>query len=101
MILDIQNGDKLIKSGQVDSGLDLIYDSVDRYLRAGRFSEISDQLKSVDLGSLHAHTLLAILISTLPARSRLQGIHEIRLKTEAILKVRNEWKDNFDLFKGL
>lgn len=85
--------------GETDSGLDLIYDSIDYFMRIGRFSEIDQAISGLDVGTLSTDFLLGILTATLPAKDRLSSRSQFLRSAESALKSRDEYDDG--LLSGL
>ena len=63
---------KLDAEGRTDEALDIIYDTIDEALRAGRFEDCSKFLDSNDnIDACSLDILLGLLTSTSPAKSKI------------------------------
>lgn len=59
------------KVGEIDTGLDIIYDHVDMMMQQGYFNILDKMLESVIVTNYSADILLGLLTSTFPAKSKL------------------------------
>lgn len=74
----------------VESALDIIYDSFDELFREGRFDAADRQLASANAREFSSELLVGILTATLPAKSRLPSRAPFFEGVERVLKERNE-----------
>lgn len=85
--------------GETDRALDLLFDTVDDLLLAGRFGECDAILRSADAGEWSATLLVGLLTVTLPARGRLAERAPFVERTRAELAGRG--RDTKALLSGL
>ncbi len=90
---------QLEKRGNIDAALDILYDKIDGMLKAGKFDDVDDVLRSVDPRSLSLDLLLGVLTATLPARSKLPFRKEFFKNVVEVLKERCQWEEG--LLTGL
>lgn len=95
----IDRADRLDRQGHTDLALDLIYESTDRFMRAGAFSELDALLATTSPDTLSLDLLLGVLTATLPAKSRLPTRDSFLAKVEETLRGRGEYEDG--LLAGL
>jgi hypothetical protein len=89
----IERAERLAKMNQVDAGLDLLYDSVDYLLKAGRFRDLDRIISQSRAEDLSLDILLGVLTATLPARSRLAARARFLEQVRSILSSRGEHDD--------
>ena len=90
---------KLDDLGQTDAALDLIYDTIDELMLAGKFDRLDTLLGEVEADACSADILLGLLTASLPGRSQLPSRALLYRHTERLLKERNQWEDG--LLNGL
>jgi hypothetical protein len=90
---------RLDEAGHTESALDLIYDAADSLMRNGQFEQLDALIADAPIAFLSVDVLLAILTSTLPARSRLPSRANLFTTVEQILKRRGEYEEG--LLAGL
>ena len=84
---------RLDDQGYSDSALDMLYDSIDQFMRDGRFAELNTLVESVDVESYSDDILLGLLTSTLPARTKLPSRKHVFQKIKKTLKRRNDYEE--------
>jgi hypothetical protein len=89
----LEQAKRLAQRGQIDSALDIIYDQVDELLLAGEFHQVDDLLASATPEQLSIDLLLALLTSTLPAKSKLSNRSAFFRRVEDALQSRGELRD--------
>ncbi|MBI3463237.1 MAG: hypothetical protein HY000_09285 [Planctomycetes bacterium] len=83
---------RLDQRGRTDAALDLIYDSVDEFLRTSEFERLDLILANVAVAKLSVDILLGILTATLPAKSRLPSRAKLFKCIEQELKTRGRYE---------
>ncbi len=83
----------------MDDIIQSIYTSVDRLLRHGKFDECDRRLAIVFVRNYPTDLLLAWLVATLPAASKIPSRPVFREKVEAEIRRRGEWEDG--ILEGL
>jgi len=79
--------------------LDLLYDKVDYAMRLSRWSWISFFLRTTDTKMASSSLLMGMLVSTLPAKTKIEYRPKFIHDCEIELRSRGEWVDG--LFDGL
>lgn len=95
----LRRASELEQTVDLGAALDVIYDSVDELMRAGRFSELDRILRRVNPREYSTDILIAVLTGTLPGRSHLPSRDALRTAIEQTLRERNELEDG--LLAGL
>lgn len=85
--------------GQTDAALDLLYDSVDELMQAGRFPDLDMLIRDIPVATTSVDILLGLLTSTLPARSKLPS--RPRFFEAVSSAVRDRGEDEQGLLAGL
>jgi hypothetical protein len=79
--------------GKTDAALDVVYESVDQLMRTGRFDELDEIVKHLQVVDFSRDLLLGILTATLPAKSRLPSRTELFRHAEKALRERGEYEE--------
>jgi hypothetical protein len=95
----VQHANRLVKSGQIDAALDMIYDRIDAFLVSCNFQEVDLILRDVNPQGLSVDILLGLLTCTLPARTKLSRRAAFFVLVEQEIRRRGEWE--VDLLTGL
>lgn len=90
---------KIEQAGQLDSAIDLIYDSVDKLLRDSNINYIDESLKSANVKRYSVDIMLAVLISTYPAKSKLKARNAFFLRVKNHLDISRD--DTDQILAGL
>jgi len=86
----LESAKRLGGEGRVDAALDMVYDTIDGLLLAGRFDECDRLLGAVKPGGCPAYILLGLLTVTLPAggklpqRGKLMGLVRKALRVQGL-----------------
>lgn len=81
---------QLEQRGYQDTALDLLYDSIDELLHAGKFALCASILSDMNVSGCSADILLGLLTATLPAKSRIATRSWFFRRVESELRRRNE-----------
>jgi hypothetical protein len=95
----VEQANRLVKIGQIDAALDLIYDRIDTFLINHKFGDVDSILKHVNAEQFSVDILLGLLTSTLPARTQLPARGAFFEKVEREITKRGEWEEG--LLTGL
>lgn len=87
----VKRASDLYLSGKKAAGLDVIYETYDDLMHAGQFDVISVINKSIDLKNTSSAVLLAVIINTRFALSKIDGSLEFSLKAIAELESRPDF----------
>jgi len=90
---------KLIESGKVDQGLDVLYGAVDNILYSGDYSTLNDALESTHVAGAPLDFLLGMLTASLPVKTRLAARPAFFAKVKDVLSQQADYKE--DLLAGL
>ena len=95
----LEEAERFVQQGFIDTGIDLVYDAVDELLRGGQFA-LCDSILSKTQATKHSDDiLLAMLTATLPASSRLASRQWFLSQVVQVLRERGEL--NVALLAGL
>jgi len=89
----INQAEALIKSHKIDSGLDMLLDYIDSMLWQSEFDIISSCLDALDVKAYSVDILLALLMTTNPAKSKIKS----RSRSSFYDRVNNEIEDRKEM----
>jgi hypothetical protein len=95
----ITRAQRLAQLGKTNAALDLLYDSIDGFMRRGEFPALDSFIARAPVATLSSDILLGLLTATLPARSRLSSRKTLLSNVEATLRSRGEYEEG--LLAGL
>jgi len=87
------------KEGYEDSAIERIYDEIDKLLHRGKFPELNADLSVIDPDDIPIDLTLAVIIATLPAKSKLPNRAGLVEKYRDYLRRAEEDAD--DILRGL
>lgn len=95
----IEQARRLENRGFSDTALDLVYDSIDSLLHGGHFTICSSLLSELSVSDYSMDVLLALLTTTLPAKSQIATRADFLHRVENELRRRGELES--ELLSGL